>query len=288
MQAEIEYCDLDNMGFITEPPPTAFLKLSTPAPGVLLAMMNRPEKLNCTTSLNLVEITDVFRWFDNEPTLLVAVLTGAGKRAFSTGADLSEWQGKLTAPDARPGAGPGDTPGAVPISNREGKKPIIAAVNGLALGGGFENAINCDMIIASEKAEFGLVEVKRGVAPYAGALPRLIRTLGLQRASELALTGKLISAQKGYEWGFVNLVTPHDRVVEQAIRCAAMMAENSPDSIICTRAGLRQGWNTASVIEATAVTGRNEWAELQRGNNIKEGLKAFQERRKPVWGRPRL
>ncbi|OQV03341.1 hypothetical protein CLAIMM_08393 [Cladophialophora immunda] len=268
--------------FHHQPPPTSFVKLSYPAPHVVLVTMSRPEKLNCTTAANVIELTDVFRWIDDEPTLFVAVLTGAG-RAFSTGADLSEWQQKADAPNARPGAGPGDVPGALPLSNRLGKKPIVAAVNGLALGGGCETVINCDLVVAADTALFGLVEVKRGVAAYAGALPRLIRTIGLQRASEFALTGAYITAQQAENWGFVNKVVPQAKVVEEAVNFAKIIAENSPDSTICTRAGLREGWETASVVQATAITGRREWAELQKADNIKEGLMAFKERRKPVW-----
>lgn len=244
--------------------------------------MSRPEKLNCTTGANVVELTNVFKWIDDEPSLSVAVLTGAG-RAFSTGADLKEWREKTNAPNARPGAGPGDAPGAVPLSNRLGKKPIIAAVNGLALGGGCETVVNCDIVIAADTAVFGLVEVKRGLAAYAGALPRLIRTIGLQRASEMALTGRYVSAEQAERWGFVNKIVPRDRVVEEAVEYAKMIAENSPDSTICTRAALRQGWETASVVEATAVTARREWTDLQKADNMKEGLKAFEERRPPIW-----
>lgn len=253
----------------------------------MLATMSRPDKLNCTTAANVIEMTEVFKWFDDEPSLSVAILTGSG-RAFSTGADLKEWQEKASAPNARPGAGPGDVPGALPLSNRLGKKPIIAAVNGLALGGGCETVVNCDIVIAAEEASFGLVEIKRGVAAYAGALPRLIRTIGLQRASEFALTGQYITAQQMKEWGVVNKIVPKAQVVEEAVKYATMIAENSPDSIICTRAGLRQGWESASVVEATAITGRREWTDLQKADNIKEGLKAFREKRQPVWTASKL
>ncbi|EXJ79127.1 hypothetical protein A1O3_08628 [Capronia epimyces CBS 606.96] len=277
------------MTFTYPPPSTSFAKLSFPAPRVVLVTYSRPEKLNCTTAADVLEITAIFRWIDQEPSLSVAILTGAGK-AFSTGADLKEWAAKVSGAgaSAKPGAGPGDVPGAIPMSNRVGKKPVIAAVNGMALGGGCETVVNCDLVVAADTATFGLVEVKRGVAPYAGVLPRLIRTVGLQRASEFALTGAVISAQQAENWGLVNKIVPQQDVVKEAVRYAELIAENSPDSIICTRAGLRQGWETASVVEATAVTGQKEWAELQKGENILEGLKAFKEKRKPVWKAARL
>lgn len=254
--------------------------------------MTREKDLNCTSAAAVLEMTAVFRWVDAEPSISVAILTGAGTRAFSTGADLKEWNAKVAefAAQGKPtgGAGPGNVPGAEGLSNRRGKKPWIAAVNGMALGGGCENVVNCDLVIASEKATFGLVEVKRGLAAYAGALPRLIRTIGLQRASEFALTGKIIDAQTAEKWGLVNKIVPQDEVVAEAVRWAEQVAENSPDSLIVTRAGLREGWTTADAVEATKITDSREWQVLQSGENMQEGLKAFRERRKPVWKVPKL
>jgi enoyl-CoA hydratase/carnithine racemase len=158
----------------------------------------------------------------------------------------------------------------------------------MALGGGCENVVNCDIVIASSTATFGLVEVKRGLAPYSGVLPRLIRTVGLQRASEFALTGKIIDAHTAEKWGLVNAVVDPDQVVPEAVKWATEIADISPDSIICTRAMLREGWTTADVVEATNISNGREWAELQRGENMKEGLKAFNEKRKPRWTGPRL
>ena len=254
--------------------------------------MSREKDLNCTSAAAVLEMTAVFRWFDNEPSLTVAILTGAGHRAFSTGADLKEWNAKVAKAVEEGkdpgGAGPSNVPGAEGLSNRRGKKPFIAAVNGMALGGGCENVVNCDLVLASENATFGLVEVKRGLAPYSGVLPRLIRTVGLQRASEFALTGKIIDASTAEKWGLVNKVVPKDQLMDEAVKWATEIAEISPDSIICTRSMLREGWTTADVVEATNTSNAREWAELQKGANMSEGLKAFQEKRKPVWRGPRL
>ena len=248
--------------------------------------------MNCTSSAAVLEMTAVFRWVDAEPNISVAILTGQGTKAFSTGADLKEWNAKVAQAakegKSTAGAGPGNIPGAEGLSNRKGKKPWIAAVNGLALGGGCENVINCDLVIASETASFGLVEVKRGLAAYAGALPRLIQTVGLQRASEFALTGKIIDAYTAEKWGLVNKIVPPSEVVNEAVRWATQVAENSPDSLIVTRAGLREGWTTADVVDATKTTDSREWTELQHGENMQEGLRAFRERRKPVWKGPAL
>ncbi|GKT82258.1 enoyl-CoA hydratase [Colletotrichum tofieldiae] len=239
--------------------------------------MNRPKDLNAMSTAAQWEMDSVWKWFDQEPSLSVAIITGTG-RAFSAGADLKEWSRSMA-----------PTPTQIsPLSRRLGKKPVIAAVNGLAVGGGCEFVVNCDLVVAANDAYFGLPEVKRGIAAIGGALPRLIRTVGLQRASELALTGRNVSAQEMAEWGIVNKVVPKEDVVEEAVRYARMIAANSPDAIICTRAGLRQGWETASVETAVDGTLEKEFAELQKGENIIEGLNAFAEKREPMWKGSRL
>jgi enoyl-CoA hydratase/carnithine racemase len=270
------------------PPPTPnFLKLSYPAERVLLVTMSREKDLNCMNTAGLWEMDSVWKWLDDEPNLSVAVITGAGKKAFSAGADLKEWNNSMAA-DSGPSKRMGNAPAFELLSRRLGKKPVIAAVNGLAMGGGTEFAVNCDLVIAADTAYFGLPEVKRGVAPIGGALPRLIRTIGLQRASEFALTGRNITAQEAFTWGLVNKVVPQSEVVTEAVKYAVMIAANSPDAVICTRAGLRQGWETAAVERAVEITLEREFAELQKGENILEGLRAFIEKRPPKWVGSRL
>ncbi|KAI0444370.1 enoyl-CoA hydratase/isomerase [Xylaria telfairii] len=271
----------------TPPPPTpTFLKLSYPAPRVLLVRMDRPNDLNAMSTTGQWEMDSVWKWFDLEPRLSVAIITGTG-RAFSAGADLKEWNSSMS-DDADPKNRMGNAPAFKPLSRRLGKKPVIAAVNGLAMGGGCEFVVNCDLVVAAEDAYFGLPEVKRGLAAIGGALPRLIRTAGLQRASEIALTGRKVTAQEMHQWGIVNKVVPKDRVVAEAVMYASLIAQNSPDAIICTRAGLRQGWETASVERAVEWTLEKEFAELQRGDNIREGLLAFAQKREPQWKASKL
>jgi len=271
----------------TPPPPTpTFLKLSFPAKRVLLVRMDRPKDLNAMSTAGQWEMDSVWKWFDQEDTLSVAIITGTG-RAFSAGADLKEWNNSMS-DDADPKNRMGNAPAFKPLSRRLGKKPVIAAVNGLAMGGGTEFVVNCDLVVAAEDAYFGLPEVRRGIAAIGGALPRLIRSIGLQRASEFALTGRNVTAQEMYEWGVVNKVVPRERVVDEAVKLAEAIAKNSPDAIICTRAGLRQGWETASVERAVEWTLEKEFAELQRGENMLEGLRAFAEKREPQWKGSRL
>ena len=272
---------------VTPPPPTpAFLRLSFPAPRVLLVRMDRPKDLNAMSTAAQWEMDSVWKWFDDEPNLTVAIITGTG-RAFSAGADLKEWSGSMSS-DSDPKNRMGNSPAFKPLSRRLGRKPVIAAVNGLAMGAGCEFVANCDLVVAADDAYFALPEVKRGVAAIGGALPRLIRTMGLQRASEFALTGRNATAHEMFQWGVVNKVVPKERVVEEAVRYAEAIAKNSPDAIICTRAGLRQGWETASVERAVEWTLEKEFAQLQKGENILEGLKAFSEKREPQWKESKL
>ena len=167
------------------------------------------------------------------------------------------------------------------MSMRMGKKPIIAAVNGLAYGGGCEMAVNADLVLASPDAKFAIQDVKLGTLACAGVLPRLILILGLQRATDMALTGRSVGAEEALAWGLVNRVVEHD-VVGAAVGLAGVVAGNSPDSIIATREGLRKGWigKEAEVVNERLYLGWGPHNELE---NYKEGIRAFVEKRRPRW-----
>ncbi|KAM5356872.1 hypothetical protein ACJ41O_003518 [Fusarium nematophilum] len=169
------------------------------------------------------------------------------------------------------------------LSLRSGKKPVIAAVNGPAYGGGCEMVVNCDMIIASPTATFALPEVKRGVTPFGGALPRVVMTAGRQRAAELALTGRTVTAQEFKEWGICNFVVEEgENVVDKALEFAGMIAENSPDAAIVTREGLKMGWEMG--VEDASRGFLEGWSKrIYDGSNMQEGLDAFKEKRSPRW-----
>lgn len=170
------------------------------------------------------------------------------------------------------------------LSRRAGLKPVICAVNGHCLGGGCEMVINADMVLASSQAVFALPEVKRGVVALAGALPRLVRTVGRQRAMEMALTGRNVSAVEAEKWGLVNeVVELPDHVVDRAVRIALAIAQNSPDAVIVSREGVRIGWEGVGAEDGTRLL-TELWARrLYSGDNLKEGVKAFVEKRKPRW-----
>jgi len=175
------------------------------------------------------------------------------------------------------------------LSRRGGKKPVIAAVNGICFGGGCEMIINADMVIASENATFALPEVKRGVIALAGALPRLVRTVGKPRAMEMALTGRILGAVEAEKWGLVNKVVRKEgdggssEVVKEAIRWAEMITENSPDAVIVSREGIKAGWEGISAEEGTLSVLEKWYPKINKGDNMIEGVRAFVEKRKPRW-----
>ncbi|KAF2156991.1 ClpP/crotonase [Myriangium duriaei CBS 260.36] len=180
-------------------------------------------------------------------------------------------------------------PGLAGLPRRAGKKPIIAAVNGICMGGGFEMVTNCDLIVASTSAVFSLPEAKRGIVPVAGCLPRLTRTLGLQRTTELVLTGRNVDAKTLYDWGLVNrLVEFPTEVVPTAIQLAQEMCNNSPDALIVGRMGIRMSWETGSVEDTVSALADHWYPQLVDGENFREGIKAFVEKRSPKWTNSKL
>lgn len=180
-------------------------------------------------------------------------------------------------------------PGLAGLPRRDGKKPIIAAVNGITMGGGFEMVANCDLVVASSKATFALPEVKRGIVPVAGCLPRLTRTLGLQRCTDLALTGRSVDARTLYDWGLVTrLINEPTNVIDAAIQVAEEMCGNSPDALIIGRKGIRLSWETGNAEEAVSTLANEWYPRLVEGANFAEGIRAFQEKRSPQWVNSKL
>lgn len=180
-------------------------------------------------------------------------------------------------------------PGLAGLPRRSGKKPIIAAVNGITMGGGFEMVANCDLVVASTSAIFALPEAKRGIVPVAGCLPRLTRTLGLQRCTDLALTGRSVDARTLYDWGLVTrLIEAPADVVDAAISVAEEMCANSPDSLIVGRKGIRLSWETGNAEEAVSTLADEWYPRLVGGPNFSEGIRAFSEKRSPQWVNSKL
>ncbi|KAJ5527955.1 hypothetical protein N7513_012114 [Penicillium frequentans] len=276
-----------------QPPPQSHGIVTFPAPHVMLVVFNRPQALNAMTSAAQYDLETLFSWYDSEPSLRCAIVTGAG-RAFCAGMDLKEWNqtNARRANGDHTGQPPMPRSGFGALSRRHGKKPVIAAVNGLAFGGGMEMIANLDLVVAAKAARFALPEAKRGVVAMAGSLPRLARTIGRPRAMELALTGKTITATEAKEWGLINAVTEDgppdcevlDRpVVKAALEYAASIVNNSPDSVIISRAGIVAGWEDGSAENASRLLSENWEPSLNEGKNLHEGVRAFAEKRAPQW-----
>ncbi|KAL1840236.1 hypothetical protein VTJ49DRAFT_667 [Mycothermus thermophilus] len=280
-----------SLASLTPPPPTVpNVHLTLPRPHILLVTLSRPRALNAIPTPQHLAMAALWEWYDATPSLRCAILTGGDGRAFCAGADLKEWDQKQRGLVVRDEYTPEQrarylAAGFGGLSNRHGKKPVLAAVNGLCFGGGMEMAVNCDLVIADGKrARFGLPEVKRGVVAVAGALPRVVRSVGLQRANELALLGRTdYTAQDMQAWGLVNFVVDEGRVVEEAIKVAEEMVNNSPDSVITSREGARLGWEPLGPREGTKTLEDGLYKKMDGAENMKEGLRSFVEKRSPVW-----
>ncbi|KAK4150831.1 Crotonase-like protein [Chaetomidium leptoderma] len=253
--------------------------VSFPQEHVIQVTLNRPEKLNCIDKTTSREIAEVWESFDQDESLWVGIITGVG-RAFCTGADLHEWNDMNKAGVVNDMA----APGLAGLPRRSGKKPIIAAVNGLCMGGGFEMVANCDIVVAAASAEFSLPEAKRGIVPVAGCLPRLARTIGLQRTMDLVLTGRSVDGRTLCEWGLVTrLVDDAAGVVRAALQVAQDMCRNSPDALIVGRVGVRMSWEGGSVEETVSALEHEWYPRLTEGANFAEGIRAFVGKRAPKW-----
>lgn len=266
---------------ISSPPKVDDVIVTAPRSHILLVTINRPKQLNCIRNDMHFQLEGLWKWYDAEPSLRCAIITGMG-RAFCAGADLKEWNDRNAHPEEATKKTPASGFGG--LSNRRGKKPIIAAVNGLCLGGGMEMILNTDMVIATVDARFALPEAARGVVPIQGALPRLMRSVGMQRASEMALLGRIYKADEMLRWGLVNhvLVRGGD-VVGEALQWATELANNSPDSVIVAREGLQAGWEPENPKTSTDRILADVYPQMDGGDNMTEGLRAFVEKRKPIW-----
>ncbi|KIK97716.1 hypothetical protein PAXRUDRAFT_824631 [Paxillus rubicundulus Ve08.2h10] len=264
------------------------LNVSFPREHVMLLTLNRPKSLNAMSPQLHSDLASVLRWFDDEPSLWVVIVTGEG-RAFCAGADLKAWHGvqsngEVTEQEKMAAS----LHGFAAISRRHTSyKPMIAAVNGSAYGGGVELILNCDIVIASEDAVFALPEVKRGVVAAQGVIPRLAKIAGHQLASEMLLLGNAATAiQARDRFRFVNVVVEKAKVLSTALDIASQIISNSPDSVQSSKEGLllAQKHHFEEAVRTHSLGAMSK--RLYNGTNIKEGLIAFVERRKPAWTNP--
>lgn len=245
------------------------------AQGVLTITLNRPEKLNAITPAMHVALAAAFDRFAADDALHVAIVTGAGTRAFCAGSDLGAFDASSPYPAA----------GYAGIAERwDLAKPVIAAVNGLALGGGFELALACDLIVASETAVFGLPEPKLGLIAIGGGIHRLVRQVGLKRAMDVLLTGRDVPAAEGLELGFVNRVVAPDQVLPAAEALAAEIIANAPLAVRLTKQLAMWGLDEPTLADAIGgQVGHAAFKEWLGAEDTAEGPRAFAEKRRPVW-----
>ncbi|GAB2642503.1 crotonase/enoyl-CoA hydratase family protein [Nocardioides ginkgobilobae] len=251
--------------------------------GVCLITLNRPAALNAVNSALSTAVGQALDQAAGDPAVKVVVVTGRG-RAFCAGADLKELAaGRPVAADGHPEWG------FAGIVRHWIDKPVIAAVNGFAMGGGTEIALACDLVVASSEATFGLPEVTRGLIAAAGGVVRLQRQLPLKRALELALLGEAIDATTAAEWGLVNRVVEPDAVLDTAWELARTIAANAPLSVRQTKRMLHRGaaggsdWNTDWTGEDPWEANAAATVEVFSSSDAREGPRAFTEKRAPRW-----
>jgi len=244
---------------------------------IAILTLNRPDKLNSLDEPLLHELHSAIVTVDEDPAVRVAILTGAGDRAFAAGADIAAMS-EMTAPQAKRFAELGHHVGA---HIEEGRVPFIAAVNGFALGGGCELALACDFVYASEKAKMGQPEVTLGILPGFGGTQRLARRVGAARAREVCMTGSMVGAQEALRIGLVNAVVPHEELMTRVREVAAKIATRAPLAIAALRRVILRGQDvplpSANELEATA------FASLFGTDDQREGMRAFLAKKEPTF-----
>lgn len=243
--------------------------------------INRPEAMNALDPDTNAELAEIFDDFAADPDQWVAIITGAGDRAFSAGNDLKETSRRMMRgePLETPLTGFGGLTARFDLD-----KPVIAAVNGVAMGGGFEIALACDLIIAADTAVFALPEPRVGLAALAGGLLRLPQQIGLKRAMGMILTGRRVSAEEGKTLGFVHDVVPITDLLTAARALAEQMLALSPMSLRASKQAVERGMAEATLEDA--YRNQSNYPAIKalfRSNDSREGPLAFAQKRKPKW-----
>ena len=247
---------------------------SEPQQGIGVIQINRPQVLNALSLQTMTEIVEAMEQFEQSEDIRCIVIHG-NEKAFAAGADIKEMSGA----------------GSMQMLERDQfakweriraiKKPIIGAISGFALGGGCELAMNCDMLIASESAQFGQPEINIGVMPGAGGTQRLTRAIGKVRAMEIALTGRMISAREAWRCGLVNKVVPVESYFQEAMALAAEIAAKAPIAVKLIKESILKSFSTT--LEGGLEYERKNFYLLFSSDDQKEGMNAFIEKRKPTW-----
>jgi E-phenylitaconyl-CoA hydratase len=253
--------------------------------GIATVTLDRPEKLNALDTAHLKALRDALSRLSSDPAVRVIILTGSGKKSFCVGADLS----------ARPGPDAGVAEGfgfdlehsgerglyirLLDLSGLQLRKPLVAAVNGYCLGGGLELALQCDLIVASENATFGLPEVAVASLPGANGVAALLRAIPRAVAMRMMLSGERIDASRAHAVGLVSDLFPLDQLLEEATTLARRLAENGPLAVQFVKmlAGHAKDLTQAQSSQMTELA----WGLLRDTADRQEGRQSFVEKRKP-------
>jgi enoyl-CoA hydratase len=258
------------------PVPRKFIQIEM-KDGVALLTIDRPESLNALNSQLIKELDSALHELEVDPVVKVLVLTGAGDKAFIAGGDIKE----MLAMDISAARTFGRNGQQLVLYLENMSKPVIAAVNGYALGGGLELALACDFIYAAEAARLGLPEVTLGLLPGFGGTQNLARSIGPWRARELIFTGRVLSSREALDWGIINAVFPRKELLEKTLETATKIARNGSVAVASAKCSINQG------LDLPATDGfrlENElFTSLFNTEDREEGLQAFLEKRDPVY-----
>ncbi len=253
------------------------IKYSVDDGGIALVVLNRPEALNALNLEMFGELDSLFDELKENSQVRVVILTGEGDKAFAAGTDINMMKGLQLSEVGERG---------LLVNQAQGKiedfpYPVIAAVNGLALGGGCEVAMACDIRIASTTAKFGQPEINLGIIPGGGGTQRLARLIGISRAKELVFSGDIIDAQRAYEMGLVNKIVPPAELITEARRLAAKIASKSLPIMSLAKVAINYGYDE-ELDNALQFEMKCFRACFETEDQV-EGMQAFVERRKPVF-----
>ena len=245
--------------------------------GIATITLNRPEALNAFSKEAVGEILQALEDVRNDENVRVVVLTGAGEKAFSAGMDIKSMSG-MTVLRAREISLMGEKL-CLALENLE--KPVIAALNGYALGGGLEVAMSCDLRIASETARMGQTEVNIGLIPGWGGTQRLTRLVGRTKAKELVFTGRMIDAKTAEQLGIINMSVPPDKFRETVKQFALELASKAPVAVRVAKALINKGADIG--LDSALALEREGFGVVASTDDLKEGVSAFAEKRKPAF-----
>jgi crotonobetainyl-CoA hydratase len=242
---------------------------------VRVLTLHRPSSLNALDLSLATALASAFRLADDDSDVRAIVLTGSGSRAFCAGGDIAQMSSGRLSPDD------GSADLVTAMLRERPATPLIAAVNGVALGGGLELVLTCDLAVAAEHATFAIPEASRGVLASGGGLVRLPHVIGPRRALEMAMTGAPIDAQAALAWGLVNRVVRAEELLEAALDLAQSVVTNAPLSVAASKAMIH---DTARQSEPDAWDASGEhYRHIAHSTDAAEGLRAFVEKRSPRW-----